>query len=363
MKDKPEKQDSKAAAPELGPGFAEVLLEAANFMVVGLDLRGNVTIFNAEAERISGYSREEILGRNMFETMSKGRGDGSVWNAFRLMPSDSAGPGSFDCESELVTKLGEERNVAWRFSAIANHAGETRIVAFGSDVTERRHYERKSRDLSRKVIVMQEEERAALSRELHDELGQQLTAMRMELEWLRKRNQSGADAEYIQMIGGMVESASLELRRICRGLRPQILDDLGLAAAMEALADEFAQILGIDVEFSADQFENAEIPPETAICVYRVQQEALNNIAKHAKAGSARVSFTRHGGGFMLEVADDGAGFSPADGAGERKSYGIIGMNERAGMCGGTLDIASAPGAGAKVVMKIPGVGEPSAAG
>jgi signal transduction histidine kinase len=209
--------------------------------------------------------------------------------------------------------------------------------------------------LARKVLLAQEEERSRLSRDLHDELGQTLTAIRLEMGWLEKRisaDEEGADV--FRNTVRLVEQSTDELRRMCRGLRPPLLDDLGLEPAARLLADEFHERTGveIDLDLSLDE-DTVRIRPEVALCVYRILQEALNNAGRHSRAARVKVSLTAGPGELRLEVTDDGVGFDVPEG-GRFRGYGLEGMMERATLVGGSVEIRSARGHGTTVVFRVP---------
>lgn len=213
-----------------------------------------------------------------------------------------------------------------------------------------RDSERKLHALSQQVIAAQEAERARLSRELHDDLGHQLAALRLELDWLIKKHGT-AD---LAPIMDMVSTATAQLRRICKGIRPMIPDYMGLGLAMEALVEDFrahsATLIDLDI---SPVSTSAVFDPDIAINMYRILQETLTNIARHAGAGRVRIRFGESGGVLALDVEDDGVGMDAPDSAGVN-GLGIVGMRERAALCGGSVDIESAPGRGACVHVRIP---------
>lgn len=204
---------------------------------------------------------------------------------------------------------------------------------------------------------VREEERARIARELHDELGQSLTALRIDLSWLR-----GKCAEAEPGIGArlanaqsLVENTMEGLRRIAEDLRPRMLDDLGLAAAIEHHVGDFAQRTGIPCELALNREEFAVSGP-TATAVFRIIQEALTNIARHADASRVEVSVVQEGDGIELRVGDDGRGIV---GQGGNKTFGLLGMEERVKTIGGRLTIASESGHGTTIEAWLPaGSGE-----
>lgn len=218
-------------------------------------------------------------------------------------------------------------------------------------VSEERHAQ-----LSRKVLLAQEEERTRLSRELHDELGQTLTALRLEIGLLTRSldTQSEAKNALTKNAVTLVENSTEELRRICRGLRPPLLDDLGLEPALQTLVRDFAEHSDIFGQFDMDgELHRTCVPPEVALVTYRIVQEALNNVSKHAKAKNVTASLFCTDSELQLSIQDDGVGFDP-DTLNPARSCGIEGMRERARLVEGTLMVSSMPNRGTLIVFHVP---------
>lgn len=214
------------------------------------------------------------------------------------------------------------------------------------------------RALSHRVISANEEERGRLSRELHDELGQQLTALRWGIENLKKHIEKEENARALDGLKEMLTSATTELRRICRGLRPQLLDDMGLPLAVRALIESTSKERNIDIELNMTDDERSnlrDVVSETGIIIYRVLQEALTNAAKHARAKRVIVNLTTEKDSVTLSVKDDGVGFDPSlAGKDISQGLGITGMKERAALCGGLFSVTSSPGNGVEIKLEIP---------
>jgi two-component system sensor histidine kinase UhpB len=150
----------------------------------------------------------------------------------------------------------------------------------------------------------------------------------------------------------LVERAATELRRVCRGLRPPVLDDLGLEPAATQLVKEFEERTGLAVHLQTRLGDDApEVAPETALCIYRVLQESLNNVSRHARASTVQVELTRVDHCVVLKVVDDGRGFVVGD---AEHGCGLAGMRERGALVGGRLVIRSQPGAGTEVMLHVP---------
>lgn len=211
------------------------------------------------------------------------------------------------------------------------------------------------RRLARRQEAIREEERGRLSRELHDELGQTLTMLQIQAKLLEGRlGGSPARRRDIRRLRASVENAMSTVKRLSLDLRPPMLDDLGIAAAAEWLVKDFCRKAGLRHRVSVEP-ESLSAPPDVEAALFRILQEAMTNAARHARAGLVTVSLSAGGGWYRLAVSDDGRGFGPAT-AGARTSLGIMGMRERAGACGGTLEITSRPGRGTTVEVRIPAV-------
>jgi signal transduction histidine kinase len=215
--------------------------------------------------------------------------------------------------------------------------------------------ERRFRLIARRILRVQEAERARVSRELHDGLGQSLTALRLQLE-LARREAAGTPVDARLADAADVAASALgEVRQIAHLLRPQMLDQLGLFPTLRWLARTFEERTGIAVELDHDADE-ARLDPEIETLVFRVVQEAVANAGKHAGTPRVAVSVRRAGGALRVEVGDEGRGFDVAEASarGESGGFGLRGMRERVRLFGGTLRVVSAPGAGTRVAVEVP---------
>ena len=213
--------------------------------------------------------------------------------------------------------------------------------------------EKELRRLSRQLVQAQEEERKTISRELHDEVGQMLTALRMELKSLQElRTVPGAEFdEHVNGAKTLTEQSLRALKDMAMGLRPSMLDDLGLGSAVQWQARQFSKHTGIPVNVQVDGIP-ADLPERHRTCVYRMVQEALTNTARHAQAKTIDVSVSAQDGQLAVAVKDDGVGFDPA--AVRGAGLGLIGMQERVMELRGELRLASHAGKGTAVSATIP---------
>jgi signal transduction histidine kinase len=207
--------------------------------------------------------------------------------------------------------------------------------------------ERVSRDSMRRVVQAQELERARLARELHDETGQALTSILLSLKPLEQ----SADAEAVAAVRELVVSTLQDVRRLAVELRPSALDDFGLVPAVERLAETFREQSGLHVDLEANVGET-RLSRDAETTLYRVIQEALTNIAKHAEASRVSILLQRKGGSVLAVVEDDGAGFDP--GSTRSDALGLAGMRERVLLVGGRLLVESTRGGGTTLVAEVP---------
>lgn len=215
------------------------------------------------------------------------------------------------------------------------------------------------RELLTRVIGAQEAERARVSRDLHDQIGQSLTSVllgqRLLLDALEAHGPDFDDVrDRAEEVRTLVAGALTDVRRLAFDLRPTVLDDIGLVAAVQRLAADLADHHGFDHRVVLDRLgDDARLDPDVETVVYRVVQEALTNVARHAHAGRARVTLTKAGGVLHADVVDDGCGFdASADRVGS--SLGLRGMTERAGLVDGKVEITSTPGGGTTVHLEVP---------
>jgi signal transduction histidine kinase len=245
-----------------------------------------------------------------------------------------------------------EQTVAERTEALRrSHDNLEQLVAQRSAALEAAN--RKLHNLSGHLHTAREEERTRVAREIHDELGQSLTAMKMELSLLRRGLPADQrqGIERAESLGALVEATMRAVKRISQDLRPGILDHLGLSAAVEWQAEEFEKRTGIPCEVTIDPVDGA-LDEQRSTALFRILQEALTNVARHADARSVDVRLERDGTGLVLQVRDDGQGVGDRGAA--PGSFGIIGMQERVRGWDGSVDVSSARGQGTTVTARVP---------
>ena len=211
--------------------------------------------------------------------------------------------------------------------------------------------ERIAQDSLRRVVEAQELERRRLARELHDETGQALTSILLGLKSLEERSKDPASRAATQELRGLVVSTLQDVRRLAVELRPSALDDFGLVAALERLAESFAEQTAISVDFQT-ALADERLPADVETALYRIVQESLTNVVKHARARRVSILLARKEGAVKAVVEDDGQGFDAAEQTGD--GYGLVGMRERLALLGGRLEVESTRDAGTTIAAEVP---------
>lgn len=234
-------------------------------------------------------------------------------------------------------------------------------IAQGQDITERKRTEetlRKSyeqiRNLTSHLQTIREEERTSIAREIHDELGQALTALRMDSDWLEGRMPKDKKEmlERVTAMSRMIDMAIEMVKRISSELRPGILDDLGIGAAIEWQAQEFRNRTGIECEIRIDP-EEMTLDKNLSTTIFRIFQEAITNVARHAKATKVSITLEQKENQLVLAVKDNGKGITQEH-ISDPRSYGLLGIRERAYVYGGEVTISGVKGEGTTVTVIIP---------
>ena len=230
--------------------------------------------------------------------------------------------------------------------------------ALQAEIRQRQRAEEAHLQVLRRLSEAQETERGRISRELHDRLGQDLTALKLGLQILRKHGPfAGAIQDTVGNLDKLADGLMRDIHRLAWELRPSALDDLGLEMALQRYTTEWSEASGIRVDFHSDGLNANRLPLEFETALYRVTQEALTNVLRHAKARRISVLLERRHGFASLIIEDDGQGFdlrAVLDAPATRGRLGLLGMQERVNLVGGTLDIESSPGQGATIFVRLP---------
>jgi PAS domain S-box-containing protein len=330
--------------------YLDLLLATVTDAVVASDDKFIVTAWNAAAESTYGRRADEVLGQPdalVFRTDFVGVERAEAIK--RLVET-----GRFHGELTHRRRDGKRVHIESRAVAFYDSTGaRLGYVSVNRDITERRRAEETIRALLNDIITAQEEERRRIARELHDETAQSLTSL---LVGLRAVEESQGIAQARETAGALRTSvaAALEsVKRIARGLRPSILDDLGLEEALERLGVEMARVHGFSVDLQVTGARLPRLPEATEVALYRIAQEALTNAGKHAAAKSVSVIVHRNHVTVRLVIEDDGKGFD-VTAALSGGQLGLVGMRERAHLVGGSVSVESSRGRGTTIGVKVP---------
>jgi PAS domain S-box-containing protein len=322
-------------------------------------LQGRFLAANAQLARIYGYGSPEELVAGAADAPASLYVDPAAWAAMRRLLSSQERLENF----EVLVRRGDGR-LAWtsRMVRVVRDA-EGRAVfyeGFVSDVTDRRQAEEQVHSLTRELLRAQESERRRISRELHDNMAQTLSSLAIAWKTMFDGHPevAGEVRQRAEGLAAHLSGLTRSVRDLAYDLRPQALDELGLARAVRMHCEEFADQTGLAVEFSAAGLDSLTLDTDTAINIFRLVQEALRNVAKHAGANRVVVKLVASHPHILVRVEDDGQGFDPAERRaatrpGERR-MGLQSMEERVLLLKGTFKVHSRPGQGTRVFAEIP---------
>lgn len=359
-----------------------LLLESTGEGIYCVDTDGRCMYANRAAAAMLGYTPRQMAGRNMHALVHHTRADGSryaecdchIFNAFRgghgcRIDSEvmwRADGSSFHAEysSHPVIEDGVVLGAVVTFVDISERQRAQELLRQANDLLERRVEQRthaltgalaQLRELSAYLDSVREDERTRIAREIHDELGSLLVALKMDVNWLAHR--LAPHPEWLakcRRMGTLIDNAVDNVGRIMTDLRPSILDHQGLWAALEWQTQEFAESAELRCVRRFDIGEGVAAPDgPQAIAVFRIFQEMLSNVARHARARVVHIGVRADAAGLRIEVRDDGCG-APAAAFEHAGAYGVLGMRERASHFGGAVRIDSRPGAGTTVRLTMP---------
>lgn len=328
------------------------LVEQAADAILLFENGGQLVDVNSGAISLLGYTKEELLTMKMQEMLAM---EENRFNPFQLelMTKGSSSVRQWQMRkkdgSVVTTEVRSQQLPDGRYLSVIRDLSE-RIKA----EQELQHYYNQLKELNIYLQNVREDERTGIAREIHDELGQQLTVLKMDISWLSKKLDTDKPEirEKLDGLLEMVDNTVKSVRRISSELRPSLLDDLGLPAAIEWHAQEFMKRTGLVIETSIEQQE-VTLPGKLAITLFRVFQESLTNVARHANASLIHVTLKLENHRLLMEVLDNGQGFFIGD-IERKKTLGILGMKERIAIIKGEYDIQSSPGKGTRVKVSIP---------
>jgi len=339
--------------------FSNTLIQTSPVFFVAINPQGKTLMMNDEMLSVLGYTHDEVLEADYIDTFVPISEHELCREGFRKL-------GDFNktahTESHVVNKDGRQQLIEWFSRPIFTEEGDLDFIfSVGTDITQRRNfeiglktYQEQLQELNMHTEQVRERERTRIARELHDELGQLLTVLKMDLAYVEKNlpQRSENVSQKITDMNTRVDSTLNTLKRIMTDLRPSLLDNLGLVAAIEWYAEDFQVHAGIKCKVSVKP-DDLHVDPGTATTVFRIFQETLTNVARHAHANTVTVTLEKKEGELRLEVKDNGRGITPEK-VSNSKSYGLMGIRERVKHRGGEVEISSTPCKGTTVLVTIP---------
>jgi PAS domain S-box-containing protein len=320
------------------------IVETSDDAIISKSVDGTIQSWNAAAQRTFGHTAEQAIGQHISLIIPKER----MAEEDRIMERLRDDQPVDHFETERLHRDGSLVPVSLSISPIKDDKG--RIIGaskIARDITERRA-------LAVKMQDMREAERTRIARELHDELGQALTALKMDVDLLEATLPAERSdlLERAQAMRELLDFTVTTTRRISADLRPLVLDDLGLGAAMEWLMQNVVQRAGLEGTLEFDPSLGSLGEPY-ASALFRIMQESITNVTRHARARHVRVELQRHDNDAVLTVIDDGIGISP-ESRNKQRSFGLRGISERVLMLGGSVSVTGQPGVGTTVIARIP---------
>lgn len=347
------------------------------------DIEGNIETWNVGAERMFGFAAGEVVGQyeaiiftpedcanNVPEMEMKTarefgcanderwhmRKDGSrffVSGVQTALYENGKLTGYAKIARDLTERVELEEKLQ-RANTTLEAKVEERTAELKKEVAERKNSEEIRVKLLRKIVSTQEDERKRISRDLHDHLGQKLTGLALNLHLLKQRCEDAELCELIEQAQALAKEVDSELDFLAWELRPATIDELGLETTLKNFTKAFSNHFNIPVGFHSKKLGKNRLLPEIEINLYRIAQESLNNITKHARATNVSVMLEKPDHHIVLIVEDNGIGFDPNKKTNRSKGLGLVGMIERAALIGGTVEIESAKGKGTTIYARVP---------
>ena len=333
------------------------LVQNTNSIILRYDSLGHITFLNAYARKFFGFSADEILNRNVLGSIIPWRSSsGRDYRSFMInfFKNPERYPTS---EMENVRKDGTRAWVAWTNKTIRDKDNRViEIMGVGVDVTQRKLAQDRVRVLTHQLIKAQENERLKISRDLHDHIAQDLSTLKIGLETLLS-DQHPTLVEKITNLSDTLQRSIASVRNLAYDLRPPGLDQLGLVNTLYLYCEDFSKSNNIEIDFVSAGVDELPLEYETQINIYRLIQEALNNIKKHAEANQVTIRLVASSPDIVIRIKDDGKGFNINDRhkqALKEKRMGLQSMVERVHLLDGKFNIQSKPEKGTYILIKIP---------
>ena len=351
--------------------WLSTLLRSIGDAVIATDGTGAITFMNPLAEALTGWDQGDVLRRSLrdvFILVDEASGEKIAYEIADMIEEVH---GEHSGQGVLAIRGGDRTPIEYTFAPILGDNQEfSGVVLVFRDITQRKEseaelktHESNLQRLSSQLINTQEAERGRLSRELHDEIGQALTAIKINLETLKReipKDSTPVTQECLAETDTLTDNILDQIHQISLDLRPSILDDLGLVPTLNWYVKRFAQRMNIRVEFAPPGLKQ-RLDPELETVIYRIVQEALTNVAKHADARKVRLSLEQGEALVSVTIEDDGKGFDPeavGQKTPENSGAGLLGIRERIMLLGGTSEIQSGTDRGTRITLRLPWRGE-----
>jgi two-component system sensor histidine kinase UhpB len=367
------------------------IVDSSDDAIVSKTLDGIITSWNRAAERLFGYSAAEAVGQHIFliipedrraeendvlarlrrgekidhfETVRQAKDGRRIPISLTVSPIRDT-TGRIVGASKIARDI-TERALAQEALRRAHEELEERVrerttellranESLRREIGERRRVERQRAQLFTRLVLAQEDERRRIARELHDQLGQQMTALRLTLETLKSLSTEHAEVRVqVEALQQLAQQLDRDIAFRVWELRPSVLERLGLAAALTEYAGNWSARFSICAELHITPPLETRLALDIETTIYRLAQEALNNVVRHARATRVDIVLEYTDAHVSLIVEDNGIGFSPTAGRTDPEGFGLIGMRERAALAGGDVQIESAPGSGTTVILRVP---------
>ena len=348
-------QDSRLRLKE-ERDIVSALIDTAGALAVVLDKERQIVRFNRACQKLTGYSLDEVRGKHVWDLLLIPEEVEPVKAVFKAV-QEGGSPNKH--ESYWVSKDGNRRLISWLNTALPTQQGSVEFVlCIGTDITDQRRAEENMRIYAELLTEAQEEERKRIARELHDETAQELSRLALDIDFLIA-TPKGLPEDMItrlEELRGRIDTILQGVRRFSHDLRPSLLEDFGLLVALQWITDNLTNryMLSSSVEVVGTP---RRLSPHTELVLFRIAQEALNNVRKHSRATKAQVRLEFSPEKVSLSITDNGQGFAMPQAIGDfvrLGRLGILGMQERARLINGTFSVQSEVGKGTTVTVEVP---------
>ncbi len=331
------------------------IFEATGTASVVIENDTVISMMNSECEKLWGFTREEVEGKKSWREFVACQDDLDRMNEYHISRRVDPSLAPSEYQFKFIDKAGFRKDVLVTIGVVPDtrqHVASMLDMTNYKDIEERlRQSNDQLRALATHLQSVREEERGMLAREIHDELGQSLTKLKIDLSRLAKRL-DGDNLQAVERMIDFVDENTEYVQGLAKRLKPLILDDLGLISAAEWLISDFQELLGIECDYSTN-ISDIDMDPKLATALFRILQEALTNVARHAEATNIEVVLNKDGEHITLKVSDDGKGLD-YEKIEQKHCMGLMGIRERAALFGGEAAIEGKEGEGTTVMVKMP---------